>query len=117
MNHTLVFVHRNSLGDCTCNGLSSKVTQGQLFWNCTREDAINYCEENMINPKYQFFLVNRTLWGEDHSYVEPLIKPNHKNQMFGGNFVYTSSDNFYKLGGLKTGLPIPVHDRFEEWEY
>ena len=71
----------------------------------------------MINPKYQFFLVNRTLWEEDHSYAEPLVKPEGMNQMFGGNFVYTSGDNFYKLGGLKTGSPIPVHDRFEEWNY
>lgn len=114
MNLTLVSVFRtNHFKDCSNNGLSSKVNSAHLFWNCTKEEALEYCEENMINPKYQFFLVKRMLWGEDHAYVEPLIKPEGKIQTFGGNFIYTSNGNFYKMHGLSTNTPIAIHDRFE----
>lgn len=116
MNHTLVYVYRDAcLGDCTGNGLSSRINKGILFWNCTSQEATKYCVDNGIDPSLQFILVNRNLWNEDHSYVEPLVKPTRKNQMFGGNFVYTSDGNFYKMGGLKTGSPIPIHDRFEDY--
>ena len=116
MNRTLVWVYRSSIGDCTNNGLSARVNSSNLFWNCSRNEALEYCYENNIEPRNQFLLVERELWGEDHAYAEPLIKPNHKNQMFGGNFIYTSDSNFYKLNGHTTSAPIPVHDRFEDWE-
>jgi len=101
--------------DCTGNGLSNRVDSSTLFFDCTREEAIEWCKENGKSPEYMFFLVKRELWGEDHSYTEPLIKPNDRAQVFGGNFIYTSDSRMYKTGGIyKT--PIPVHDRFETWE-
>ncbi len=103
------------LGDCTAHGLSSKVTSVILFWDCSREEAINYCYEKNINPELQMYLNKRDLWGEDHSYAEPLVKPVGKNQVFGGNFIYTSDSGSYHFGNEKCVRPIPVHDRFEEW--
>ena len=117
MNRTLVFVFRRHLGDCTGNGLSFQVDIGTLFWNCSREEAIKWCNENDENPTSCFIMKERILWGEDHSYAEPLDmefwkKPNSVQQ-FGGNFIYTSNDNFYKYKSEKLGRPIMVHDRFE----
>ena len=122
MDKTLVSIFRDaSIGDCTNNGLSSRVTSGLLFWNCSREEAIKWCNENDINPNLQFIINKRILWGEDHSFAEPLIKPDGL-QMFGGNFIYTSNGYFYRfdkvdphVGKIKemTNRPIPIHDRFE----
>jgi len=114
MNHIYVSVLWNAeFGDCTNNGLSNRVRSGILFWNCTKKEAIEWCRENHKNEDRQFFLVERELWGEDHSYAEPLIAPPNKQNMFGGNFLYTSNDNVYKLDGKKTNSPIPIHDRYE----
>ena len=117
MNRTLVFVYRGPHGDCTANGLSSQVDMGTLFWNCSREEAIQWCNENNENPTDCFIMKERMLWDEDHSYAEPLDmefwKIPNSVQQFGGNFIYTSNDNFYKYKGEKLGRPIKVHDRFE----
>lgn len=112
MSKSLYSVLRRAEGDCTGNGLSSKVTNGWMFYNCTREEAIQYCKDNQINPDKCFFLAKRMLWGKDHSYAEPLVKQ-QGNQMFGGNFLYTSNDGSFKFEGENFACPIPVHDRFE----
>lgn len=111
-----VNVYRDNLGDCTGGGLTSRVNDPTLFFNCTREETIEYCKENGINPENQLFLIERQLWGEDHFYAEPLVKPANAgryNQMFGGNYIMTSDGRFPHQNGLKTAYPIPVHDRFE----
>lgn len=104
------------LGDCTNHGLSSLVTGGHLFWDCTREEAIAYCKEKGLPPEFQFFLVERELWGENHAYAEPLIKPEGLAQLDGGNWLYTSDSSGYNQGYCRTAFPIPIHDRFETWE-
>lgn len=117
MRHGLHYVYRCSAhGDCSANGLSSQVDTGLLFWNCKREEAIAYCQQNNIDPSKQFYLVERELWGENHSYAEPLVKPDQMAQTFGGNFLYTSCSNGYNLGYTKCNVPIPIHDRFDTWE-
>ena len=111
-----VYVFRCSLGDCTGDGLTSRVNNPMLFFNCSREMAIKYCEEKDMNPKDQLFLINRKLWGEDHFFAEPLVKPENAgscNQMFGGNYIMTSDSRFPHQNGLTCAYPIPVHDRFE----
>ena len=117
MKFTTVFVFRSSLGDCTGNGLSSNVDSGYLFWDCSHEEAIDYCNNNNIDPTKQFIIKNRELWGEDHSYAEPLDmkfwNKHHGCQQFGGNFVYTSNGNCFKYRGERVTRPISVHDRFE----
>lgn len=101
--------------DCTANGLSSKVIAGHLFWDCTREEAIEYCEKHNIDPNKQFYLKQRMLWGEDHSYATPLIMKEGIN-MFGGNFLYTSNSDSYIFKGERVTRPIQIHDRFESQE-
>lgn len=125
MNKTRISIFRNvDLGDCTNNGLSSRVTRAWLFWDCSHEDAVNWCNTNNENPNLQFIINKRELWGEDHSFAEPLIKPDGI-QVFGGNFLYTSNGNFYHFDKMvpgvgkmkeKTNRPIPIHDRFETQE-
>lgn len=125
MNKVLVSIFRDAnIGDCTNNGLSSRVSNGLLFWNCSREEAIAWCKENGEDPNVHFIINKRILWGEDHSFAEPLVKPAGL-QMFGGNFIYTSNGNFYHfdkfvpgIGAMpeKTNRPIPIHDRFESQE-
>ena len=116
MNNLFVTVFRPAgFPDCTGNGLSSKVDNAILFSNCSNEEAINWCNEHSKDPSKQFILVKRELWGEDHSYAEPLIKPKNRAQVFGGNFLYTSDSRMYKTGGIYK-VPVPIHDRFETWE-
>ena len=117
MKHCLYFVYRCAdRQDCSNHGLSSRVPSAYLFWDCTEDEAIAYCEQHNINPNLQFIIVPRTLWGEDHSYAEPLVKPEGSfAQTNGGNFLYTSGTAF-KFRGETTGRPIPIHDRFDDWD-
>ena len=104
------------LGDCTNNGVTSRHSRMILFSQCTKEEALKHCIESGINVDSALYLNMRELWGEDHPFAEPLIKPSNKvGPMFGGNFVYTSDSRLYNFGG-KYHLPIPVHDRFETQE-
>lgn len=109
-----VLVNKN-IGDCSNHGLSSRVDSGWGFHDCTREEAIEFCNTKGWNPAECFIIVERNLWGEDHSYAEPLIKPEGVAQTFGGNFLYTSDSRSYKFKGNSCSTPIPVHDRFEGW--
>ena len=117
MKHLLYFVLTNPSGDdYTNHGLSSRVEAALLFWDCSREEAIDYCKQHNIRPEDQFFLVKRMLWEENHDYAEPLIKPEDKAQSFGGNWLHTSHSAGYNQGYCRTPFPIPIHDRFDTWE-
>ena len=114
-----VSVYRDSWlnSDCTGGGVTSRHHKIRLFWECTREEAVDYCKEHGIDVDACLWLQPRELWGEDHSYARPLVhQPDKVGPMFGGNFIYTSDANFPKLYGLRTGSPIPVHDRYETQE-
>ena len=101
------------LGDCTNHGVTSRHNKMTLFMECTKDEAIKYCQEKGIDLDSALYLNMRKLWGEDHPFAEPMVRPNDKiGPMFGGNFVYTSDSRQYKFGGIYH-LPIPVHDRFE----
>lgn len=123
MKMTLVSVYRcdTTIGkttyDTTNNGVTSRHNDMYLFWDCDKSEAISYCESKKIDTDSALILVKRELWGEDHSYAAPLVRPDGKiGPMFGGNFIYTSDANFYKMHGLATATPIFVHDRFETQE-
>lgn len=117
MKNLSVSVYRDHLGDCTNHGITSRHNDLILFWDCTRKEAENYCEEKNIDKDTALFLVKRELWGEDHSYAAPLIYPkNMVGPMSGGNFVYTCDSRLYKLNNLTCASPIPVHDRFDTQE-
>ena len=118
MKHRTVQVYRTlALGDCTNNGITAKNHTLTLFWECERNEAIAYCEnpDNHIDAEKSLLLVERDLWGEDHMYAEPLLKPEGRLGMMGGNFVLGDSCMpLYR--GRSTTMPIPVHDRFETYE-
>ena len=72
---------------------------GTLFWNCSCEEAIQWCNENDENPTSCFIMKERILWGEDHSYAEPLDiefwKKLNSVQQFGGNFINPCAEKYY----------------------
>ena len=122
-----VSVYRHAgYGDCTNGGVSSRHDNFTVFWDCDVDTAIKYCEDNKINIDEALLIVDRILWGEEHPYAMPLIHPtyigkDHKEHhkigpMFGGNFLYTYNGNFYHPKCISTGIPIPIHDRFETQE-
>ena len=100
MSNILTFVLRNSMGDSTNNGLTSK------------EDSIILhhgpnIQVDMI-PDDELILVERTLFGEEANFAVPAgIYKSGRHSMFGGNFIHTSDSRF------PGRAPIPVHDRVE----
>ena len=85
-----------------------------LFWGCKREEALAYCQEFGIDPDRCLWLVERTLWGEQHNYAAPLVHESGKcGPMFGGNFIYTSDSRLADAMGTTTSEPVKVHDRYE----
>ena len=117
MNHLLYTILRPAGGqDYTNKGLSSRIDRAVLIWGCTKEQALEMCKQHGWNPEEVFYLVPRILCGQDAAYAEPLIKPEGKIQMFGGNWLTTSDSNQYHFKQTQRGVPIPIHDRFETQE-
>ena len=109
MKQLLTFPLRNSLGDCTNNGLSSKVDNAYLVWDV---DPINGAEilEDFYNEKGEDFFVakERFLFGKYSMIAVPYtIWKTGVHSMMGGNFLYTSDSRF------PVDAPIAIHDRVE----
>ena len=103
MSNILTFVLRNSLGDSTNSGLTSKVSQVDLHYGNTEDAAVLY---NI--PDDELVLVERQLFGKEAWYAVPAgIYKSNQHSMFGGNFIHTSDSRF------PGRAPIPVHDRIE----
>ncbi|MDA9263058.1 hypothetical protein OAC86_01065 [bacterium] len=103
MPNILTFILRNSLGDSTANGLTSKVNQVDLHYG----DTVDLADLNNI-PDDELVLVERQLFGREAWYAVPAgIYKSNKHSMFGGNFIHTSDSRF------PGRAPIPVHDRIE----
>jgi hypothetical protein len=113
-----VYYDKNRFGyDCTNGGVTSRHTSLTLFWDCSKQEALKHCEENVIDTDAALWLNPRQLWGEYLPIAEPLICPKGKiGPMFGGNFIYTSDSRFPHVSGNYGHYPIPVHDRFETQE-
>ena len=100
MNSILTFVLRNSLGDSTNNGLTSK------------EDTIVLhhgpgIDIDMI-PDNELILIERNLFGKKANFAVPAsIARSGRHSMFGGNWIHTSDSRF------PSDAPISVHDRIE----
>ena len=100
MKTVLTYVLRNSLGDCSNNGLSS------------REDSIIMHYGSDLNldmiPDDELVLIERTIFGRESNYAIPAsIAKSGRHSMFGGNFIYTSDSRF------PNHAPLRVHDRIE----
>jgi len=103
MSNINTFVLRNSLGDSTNSGLTSKVNQVDLHYG----DTVDLADLNNI-PDDELVLVERQLFGREAWYAVPAgIYKSNKHSMFGGNFIHTSDSRF------PGRAPIPVHDRIE----
>jgi len=106
MKRVLTFVFKHPLGDCTNNGLTSKVNNVDLYSEVTEEDYefLNALDEDVL------ILVKR---GSFQGYslgdiaVPWSLYKEGRRSMAGGNFVYTSDSRF------PSEAPISVHDRVE----
>lgn len=101
------------MGDCTNGGVTSRHDRMILFWDCEREEALDYANENGMDVDACLWLEPRVLWGHEHPLARPLIHQSGKcGPMMGGNFVYTSDSRMPLIEGW-LHAPIPVHDRYE----
>ena len=109
MNKLLTFPLRNSLGDCTNNGLSSKVTHAYLVWDVDPIDQEQLLEDFYQEKGEDFFVIKeRFLFGKHDKIAVPYtIYKSGRHSMFGGNFTYTSDSRF------PCEAPIAIHDRIE----
>ena len=99
MKQVTTFVLRNSLGDATNSGLTSRENTITLHYGEINPDEVK--DNDLV-------LIERVLWGEQSNYCMPGdIFKSGKRPMFGGNFVYTSDDRF------PSKAPIKVFDRLE----
>ena len=110
MKSVLTFPLRNSLGDCTNNGLSSKVTHAYLVWDLDSTEKDQLLEDFYFVKGEDFFVIKeRTLFGKHSMIAVPYsIYKSGKQSMMGGNFLYTSDSRF------PSDHPIAIHDRVEE---
>ena len=103
MSHILTFVLRNSLGDSTNYGLTSREDSIVLHYG----SEVDLADLTLI-PDDELVLVERQLFGKEAWYAVPAgIYKSNKHSMFGGNFIHTSDSRF------PGRAPIPVHDRIE----
>ena len=102
MNKVLTYVYKNSLGDCTNNGLTNKYDHLYLYHGHLDDEIINELPEDSL------ILIERVLWGKQANYAVPVeIYKSKRHSMSGGNFIYTSDSRF------PSDAPISVHDRVE----
>lgn len=118
MKQIRVSVYRDADGhDCTNGGVTSRHISMTLFYQCKREEALDYCQQNGIDTDGCLWLEKRVLFGEQHDYARPLLHESGKcGPMFGGNFVYTSDSRLADALGTTCSAPVPVHDRYEAQE-
>tara|TARA_R100000951_G_scaffold100714_1_gene91610 strand:+ start:106 stop:453 length:348 start_codon:yes stop_codon:yes gene_type:complete len=110
----ITWVLKNSLGDCTADGLSSKNDKLQLVWSADPNgDPIGLTPDQVAKvPNDYLILIVRTIGGTPANYAVPAsIAKGNKRPMFGGNFVYASDSRF------PSDAPIHIHDRIEVPRY
>ena len=110
MKHLLTFPLRNSLGDCTNNGLSSKVDHAHMVWGFDLLTQDQILEDFYKEKGEDFFVIKeRMLFGEYSQIAVPYsIYKTGRHSMMGGNFLYTSDSRF------PSEAPIAIHDRIED---
>lgn len=109
-DYLTTYVLRDTLGDCTNGGVSSRSGTLELFApHLSFAQVANYCLENGIDVNKAVKLVYRE--SLDYIHAEPIVDRG-KWHMFGGNYLKTSDSRFKDLTGIS--YPVPVHDRTEE---
>ena len=107
MKKVLTFVFKHPLGDCTNNGLTSKVNNLDLYYDVTEADyeALDALDEDVLVLVKRGSFQGRALG--DIAVPFSILKAGRWS-MAGGNFVYTSDSRF------PSEAPISVHDRVED---
>lgn len=95
-------VLRNSMGDCTNNGISN--TYDRLF--ILSKDGYSIVRD--IRELVQ--LERRNIGRKEYVSVKPVYKAD-RWYMSGGNFLYSSDTRFKEVTGID--YPVPIHDRYE----
>lgn len=105
----LVFVYRSDLGDCTAGGVTAK---GKSLKLVDQEIKAPFrVEEGEVYLELErFYSQGRILFRAIPMVDGHKVYTKEGVTMFGGNFIYTSDSRF------PSDYPIPVHDRFEDWE-
>jgi len=106
MKKILTFVFKNPLGDCTNNGLTSKVNNVDLYSEVTESDyeALESLDGDVLVLVKRGSFMGRQLG--DIAVPFSILKSG-RHSMSGGNFIYTSDSRF------PGEAPISVHDRVE----
>ena len=103
-----VFVYRNSLGDCTADGVS-KTRDQFVVVDPALPEIFNVPEDGIY-----LVIVRRNIGGLPYQHLEPRKdgKPLHEgySPMAGGNFAGTSDSRWR---GITLSELLPIHDRFE----
>ena len=107
----LVYVYRSPLGDSTAGGITSKFDKVVIVGSGIPEVFLPSNDA----PAVYLDTIN-AVRGRKKIYASPVDKTKEKDGtwMFGGNFIYSSDSRFVAL--TDDGNPIPVHDRFEDWD-
>jgi hypothetical protein len=104
MKGLIVEIYRNSFGDCSNKGLSSKVTKCLLVGAGVPE----IFNSSADCPPVQ--IVERNIRGEIYLTAYPVKEDGTLDKgMFGGTFIYSSDSRFREI----SPYPVPLHDRFE----
>lgn len=105
----LVFVYRSDLGDCTAGGVTAKGKSLKLVDQEIKAPFKVEAGEVYLELE-RFYSQGRILFRAIPMVDGHKVHSENGVTMFGGNFIYTSDDRF------PSDYPIPVHDRFEDWE-
>ena len=99
-------VFKDSLGDCTNNGITNRFDH--LLLICEE----GYIEVDETNPPENLVqIVTRYICGERYKHIEPVARPASGcvGWMSGGNVAYSCDSRFHRL----SQYPLCVHDRQE----
>ncbi len=97
----LVFVYRDSLGDCTGKGLTSKKDELILVGDSIKNSPFSPKEDE------DYLVIQHRPFLNDYIATPKSVIDSGKHSMFGGNFVYTSDSRF------PSKSPVKVFDRVE----
>lgn len=108
MKGMIAYIYRDSMGDCSNNGISSKYDKVVVV----DKDLPEIFEPNNDMPAVK--LVRRFIGGSEYIHAEPLTwnESDDITGMFGGCYIMTSDSRFRKI----SQYPIPLHDRSETQE-
>lgn len=110
-------VYKCPLGDCTINGASERFkTLYVVKEYVTLEDVLEHVKDSNKSAE-QFFKVDYEFYKwRGYVRLQPLVKVDGKWNCDGGNYL-CSCDSRFKEYVCGCEYPVPIHDRWESYEY